>query len=93
MSNEETNQSSAEAIGRKAASLEVNGVLVAKGRVCFYPNPDRGKFWPDEPLRLETPLAQGTLALTGSSMRIRVQDLHQCSEDPSHWNFVIARHD
>jgi hypothetical protein len=92
MSNEETNQSSAEVIVGKAARLDVNGVPVATGRVCFYANPDRGTFWPDDPVRLERPLTQGTLALVGTSMRIRVQDLHQCSEDPSHWNFMIAAH-
>ena len=88
MRNEETDQSPAEAIDGQAATLDVNGVMVAKGRVCFYPNPDRGKFWPDEPVRLATPLAQGTLALAGSSMRIRIQNVHQANEDP--WTFVIA---
>ena len=86
--NEKTNQSPAEAIAGQAATLDVNGVLVAKGRVCFYPNPDRGKFWPDEPIRLETPLAHATLALAGSSMKIRIQNVHQAHEDL--WTFVIA---
>lgn len=34
---------------------DVNGLLVTKGRVCFYANPDRGEFQPHLELRFRTP--------------------------------------
>ena len=89
MSSEETNPS-AEAISGQPAALEVDGVPIARGLVSFYPNPDRGKFWPDRPVGLETPPAEGILALVGSTMRIRIQDVRLSNEDPGQWNFMIA---
>jgi hypothetical protein len=89
MSSEET-KPSAEGISGQPAALEVDGVPIARGLVSFYPNPDRGKFWPDRPVGLETPPAEGILALVGSTMRIRIQDLRLSNENPRQWNFMIA---
>ncbi len=80
MSSEETNPS-VEGISGQPAALEVDGVPIARGLVSFYPNPDRGKFWPDRPVGLETPPAEGILALVGSTMRIRIQDLRISNEE------------
>jgi hypothetical protein len=82
MSSEETNPS-AEGISGQPAALEVDGVPIARGLVSFYPNPDRGKFWADRPVGLETLPAEGILALVGSTMRIRIQDLRLSNEDPA----------
>ncbi|HEY5954343.1 MAG TPA: hypothetical protein VIT18_08255 [Terrimicrobiaceae bacterium] len=89
MSSEETNPS-AEGISGQPAALEVDGVPIARGLVSFYPNPDRGKFWPDRPVGLETPPAEGVLALVGFTMRIRIQDMRISNENPRQWNFMIA---
>ncbi|HEU4679875.1 MAG TPA: hypothetical protein VFS35_10170 [Terrimicrobiaceae bacterium] len=89
MRSEEPNPS-AEGISGRPAALEVDGVPIARGLVSFYPNPDRGKFWLDGSVGLETPPAQGILALVGSTMRIRIQDVRLSNEDPRQWNFIIA---
>jgi hypothetical protein len=81
MSSEETNRS-AEGISGRPAALEVDGVPIARGLVSFYPNPDRGKFWPDRPVGLEAPLVEAILALLGSTMRIRAQDVRLSNETP-----------
>ena len=89
MRSEETNPS-AEGIAGRPAALEVDGVPIARGLVSFYPNPDRGKFLPDGSVGLETPPVDATLALLGSTMRIRIQDVRPSNEDPRQWNFMIA---